>query len=161
MWAQDWLRRVRSVNIFSVEPTGRNDAAIADQRSTLNDADLTIVTRDDENDFVVISNADHHNQPNDSTNASHIEIFSIGASFAKDAQQLLKHGEEASISQSNAYSMNLCGRGDHHHTFHDLRSASQATKRDRSTRQKYYNFRYVKGLVILELCITSQLMCLT
>lgn len=144
MWAQDWLRRTRSVNIFSVEPTGRNDAAIADQRSTLGDADVTIVTHDDENDFVVISNADHHNQPNDSTNASHIQYFSIGASLAKDAQQLVKHGEEASISQSNAHSMNLCRRGDHHHTFQDLRSASQATKRDRSTRQRYYNFRYVK-----------------
>lgn len=144
MWTQDWLRRVRSGNIFSVELTGRHDAAIAAQRSALDDADVKIVTHDDDNDFVIISNADHCNQPNYSKNASQIEIALRDTRVRNDSQHVAQEDEEASISQSNAHSMNLCGRRDLNHTFQDLRSASQAIKRDKSTRQRYYNFKYVK-----------------
>ena len=145
MWAQDWLRRIRSGNTFSVELTGRNDAAIADQRSALEDADVKIVTHDDEFDFVVVSNAHRSRQPSsNATNASHIETTSIDASSTKETQQPIQEYEEAFISRSTAHSLNLCGRGDHNHSFQDVRSASQAIKRDKSTRQKYYNFKYVK-----------------
>ena len=144
MWIQDWLRRIRSGNSLPVEPTGRNDAAIADPRSVLEDADVKIVTHDDDNDFVVISNADHCKQPSNATDASPIETGSIDGSFTKDTQQLVEDGEATLISQADAHLMNLCGRGDYNHTFQDLRSASQAIKRDKSTRQKYYNFKYIK-----------------
>ena len=145
MWAQDWLRRIRSGNTFSVELTGRNDAAIADQRSALEDADVKIVTHDDDNDFVIISNADRCRQPSsNATNASRIETTSIDASSTKETQQPARDYEEAFISRSNAHSLNLCGRGDHNHSFQDLRSASQAIKRDKGARKKYYNFKYVK-----------------
>ncbi|GAB7334762.1 hypothetical protein MBLNU13_g06689t1 [Cladosporium sp. NU13] len=144
MWTQDWLHRIRSGNILSVEPTGRNDAAIADQRSALEDADVKIVTHDDDTDFVVISHAYHCEQPCNATNASRIENISIDASSRECSQQLVQDCEEASISRGSAHSINLCGRGDHNHSFQDLRSASQAIKRDKNTRQKYYNFKYIK-----------------
>lgn len=144
MWTQDWLCRIRSGNIFSAEPNGRNDAAIAAQRSALEDVDVKIVTQDDDNDFVVISVAGRCKQPSNTTNAPHFETASIDASFTKEIRHLVHDCEEAFVSQSNAHSMNLAGRGDHNHTFQDFRSASQAIKRDKSTRQKYYNFKYVK-----------------
>lgn len=144
MWTQDWLRLIRSRDFFSVEPNGRNDAAIAAQRSPLEDADVKIVTHDDDNDFVVVSVADRCKQPSNTTNASHFESASIDASFTKRKRQLVQDCEEAFVSQSNAHSMNLCGRGDHNHSFQDLRSASQAIKRDKGSRKKNHNFKYVK-----------------
>jgi hypothetical protein len=144
MWTQDWLRRIRSGRILSVEPTGRNDATIAGQKSTLEDADLTIVTHDDEdNDFVVVY-ADACGLPSNSFDASHIKTASPGTPFRSDPQQLVGDCEETYISRASAQKMELCGRGDHNHTFQDLRSASQAGKREKTTCQKYYNFKHVK-----------------
>jgi hypothetical protein len=46
--------------------------------------------------------------------------------------------------QQPTQNLELAGRGDHSHVFSDLRSASLARQRDRSEREKYYGFRYVK-----------------
>lgn len=148
MWTQDWLCRFRSGKIVSVELTGRHDAAIDDRQSTLEDADVKIVTHDDDNDFVVVY-ADHCRQQSidtasNSANASYIEVTSIQSCSQSVPQQLIEDCEQTCISRANAHPMELCGRRDHNHTFQDLRSASQATKRDKSTRQKYYNFKHVK-----------------
>lgn len=143
MWTPDWLRRFRSGKIVSVELTGRHDAAIDDRQSTLEDANVKIVTHEDDNDFVVIY-SDYCTQPSSPKKASHIETISIGARHQSSRQQLIKDCEQAFISRASAYSMELCGRGDHNHTFQDLRSATQAGKRDKTIRQKYYNFKYVK-----------------
>ena len=43
-----------------------------------------------------------------------------------------------------AQNLELAGRGDYRHAFGDLRSPSLARRRDRSAREKYYGFRYVK-----------------
>ena len=147
MWAQDWLRRFRSGKIISVELTGRNDAAIANRQSTwasLENAGFDILVLDDEETDFVIVHADRCRQSSNATNASHNEATSVEARFHRAPQQSTEDYEETSISQASAHSMNLCGRGDHNHTFQDFRSASQAIKRDRTTRQKYYNFKYVK-----------------
>jgi hypothetical protein len=146
MWTQDWLRRFRSGKIISVELTGRNDAAIANRQSTtLGDADLKIATHDDDdNDFVVVYADSCPQQPRSPKNATPVETTSVKAQSRSDTQQMIQDCEEASISRASAHSMDLCGRGDYNHTFQDLRSASQAIKRDKTTRQKYYNFRYVK-----------------
>jgi hypothetical protein len=146
MWTQDWLRRFRSGKIISVELTGRNDAAIANRQSTtLGDADLKIATHDDDdNDFVVVYADSCPQQPRSPKNATPVETTSVKAQSRSDTQQTIQDCEEASISRASAHSMDLCGRGDYNHTFQDLRSASQAIKRDKTTRQKYYNFKYVK-----------------
>lgn len=147
MWAQDWLRRFRSGKIVSVELSGRNDAAIANRQSTLaslENAGCNILVLDDEETGFVIVHTDGCKQPSDYRNASHIEATSIEAYFQSDEQQPTEDCEEAFISAASAYSMDLCGRGDYNHIFQDLRSASQAVQRDKSTRQKYYNFKYVK-----------------
>lgn len=144
MWAQDWLRRFRSGKIVSVELTGRNDAAIADQQSTLEDADLKIVTHDDDdNDFVVVY-TDHCRQPDNLADASHIQDYSVEACSLNISQQSMEDCEDASMSRASVHAMDLCGRGDHNHAFQDLRSASQAIRRDKTTRQKYYNFKHVQ-----------------
>ena len=148
MWTRDWLRRIRSGKIVSVELTGRVDAAIANRQSTLEDADVKIVTYDDDNDFVVVS-ANHYKQlstntASNSANASRIDATSRESCSQGDSQQVIGDCEEYFISRTNAHSMELCGRRDHNHTFQDLRSASQAIKRDENTRQKYYNFKHVK-----------------
>jgi hypothetical protein len=46
--------------------------------------------------------------------------------------------------QQPTQNLELAGRGDHFHVFSDLRSPSLARQRDRSAREKYYGFRYVK-----------------
>jgi hypothetical protein len=46
--------------------------------------------------------------------------------------------------QQPTQNLELAGRGDHSHVFSDLRSPSLARQRDRSAREKYYGFRYVK-----------------
>jgi len=147
MWTQDWLRRIRSGRILSVEPTGRNDAAIARQQPTLDDANaaLKIVSHDDEDDDFVLLHTDDCNLPGNSTTASHIETRLTGAPFRSGPQHLDQDCEKTSISRRCAHSIDLCGRRDHNHTFQDIRSASQAGKRDRTTRQKYYNFKLVKS----------------
>jgi hypothetical protein len=129
-----------------VELTGRNDAAIANRQSTtLGDADLKIATHDDDdNDFVVVYADSCPQQPRSPKNATPVETTSVKAQSRSDTQQTIQDCEEASISRASAHSMDLCGRGDYNHTFQDLRSASQAIKRDKTTRQKYYNFKYVK-----------------
>jgi hypothetical protein len=127
-----------------VEPTGRNDAAIAGQKSTLEDADLRIITHDDENDEFVVVHTDDCEQPNDSPDGSHTRDCSVETGYINSSQQLVEDCEEISIPRSNAHSMDLCGRGDDNHSFQDLRSASRAYKRDKTTRQKYYNFKHVK-----------------
>lgn len=40
--------------------------------------------------------------------------------------------------------LEVAGRGDHFHVFSDLRSPSLARQRDKSAREKYYGFRYIK-----------------
>jgi hypothetical protein len=144
MWIQDWLRRFRSGKIVSGELTGRNDAAIANPQSLLKDADLKIATHDDDDiDFVVVY-ADHCRQPDNPANASHTQDCSVEAGSLNISQQPIEDCEEAYVLRFSASLMDLCGRGDYNHTFQDFRSASQAVQRDKSTRQKYYNFRYVK-----------------
>ena len=146
MWTQDWLRRIRSGRILSVEPTGRNDAAIAGQQLTLEDADaaLKIVTCEDEdNDFVVV-HAYACGHPSNLCDASHTEAALTRTPLQDSDLQLDQDCEQIFFSRANAHSMELGGRGDHNHTFQDLRSASQAGKREKTTRQKYYNFKHVK-----------------
>lgn len=135
-----------------MELTGRHDAAIDDRQSTLEDADVEIVTHDDDNGFVVVY-ADHckhqsidtaSDAASNSANASQIEATSIGSCSQSVPQESLEDFEQTFISRASVHSMELCGRRDHYHTFQDLRSASQAIKRDESTRQKYYNFKHVK-----------------
>lgn len=144
MWTQDWLRRFRSGKIVSAELTGRNDAAIANRQSTLADADLKIVTHDDEDDGFVIVHADNCELPGNSVDASHIKAPLAETRIHHDHLQPEQDPEETFICRASVHAMDLCGRGDHNHNFQDLRSASQAIKRDQNTRRKYYNFKYVK-----------------
>nr|POE65026.1 hypothetical protein CFP56_34694 [Quercus suber] len=51
--------------------------------------------------------------------------------------------EELSASHREIINHELCGRADTNHTFRDLRSAAIARRRDRSDREKYYNYRGV------------------
>jgi len=144
MWTQDWLHRIRSVSIPSVDPASLEDSAIAKQKSALEDAGRGIVWQDDGNDDFVMIYANRCNQPNATVDTSHVDAPSTKSYPGSDSQRLLEGCEEASTCREHAHILELCGRGDHDHTFQDLRSAAQASKRDKTTRQKYYNFRYVK-----------------
>jgi hypothetical protein len=130
-----------------VELSGRNDTAIANRQSTqasLENAGFDVVILDDEETDFVIVHAGQCRQPNNDTNASPNENASIEAYLHGDPQHLTEDCEEAFIPQASAHSMDLCGRGDYNHIFQDFRSASQAIKRDKATRKKYYNFKHVK-----------------
>jgi hypothetical protein len=61
-------------------------------------------------------------------------------------------------SHQPAHLPELAGRGDHSHVFSDLRSPSLARQRDKSAKEKYYGFRYVKrgGLSSEGGCCCSQ-----
>jgi hypothetical protein len=51
---------------------------------------------------------------------------------------------EAAPSRQHAHLPELAGRGDQSHDFSDFRSPSLARRRDKSAKEKYYGFRYVK-----------------
>ena len=144
MWFQDWLRHIRSVATLSVEPTTRDDAAIANQQFALENGGFDIIAEDDEETDFMIIYADHQNQLGDSANIFCIEAASVEERFPTGPQQLAEEYEDDFVSRYSTHVLELSGRGDHNHIFEDLRSASQADKRDKTTRQKYYNFRYVK-----------------
>jgi hypothetical protein len=143
MWIPDWLRRIRSVRALPVAPNSRDDTAIANQQSALRNDGSDVFAHDDEtHDFVIILKG-QCSQPSDSGNASCNETTSIGTSLRSHLQQPAEDYDEIFTHRESAHLLELCGRGDHDHTFQDLRSASRARKRDKTTRQKYYNFKHV------------------
>jgi hypothetical protein len=132
LWIQDWLRGTRSVNVPSAEPIGPGDAAIATTQN---------VTSEDAGDIVLISINDCK-PPTDSQEASYIDITSIW--YCPCCHDERTDDDHEFVSRKCARLLELSGRGDHNHSFCDLRSASKASKRDKTTRRKYYNFRHVK-----------------
>jgi hypothetical protein len=144
MWTRNWLRRTRSVKIFSADATRLEESAIANQEFALEDVGSGIICQDNENDGFVMIYADRCNRPDDAADTLHVDVSSTTSCPENDSQQLVEECEEASTCRKRAHLLELCGRSDHNHTCQDLRSASQASKRDKTTRQKYYSFRHVK-----------------
>lgn len=141
LWTQDWLRRFRSEQTLSVETTYQDHAAIANQQSNLEEEGFQITTHDEENDLVVIF-SNGRRRSSDPLRAE--AAPSLGGRLCTNPQREADDFEDIITSQASAQLLELCGRGDHNHSFCDFRSTSQAKKRDKATGQKYYNFRHVK-----------------
>jgi hypothetical protein len=133
LWIQDWLRGTRSVNVPTAESIGPKGPAIANTQN---------VTSEDADDFVLIS-IDDCKSLTDSQEHSYIDsIFFWCCPCCHDERT---DDDHESVSRKCARLLELSGRREHDHSFCDLRSASKASKREKTTRQKYYNFRYVKS----------------
>jgi hypothetical protein len=132
LWIQDWPRGTRSVNIPSAEPIGLDGTVIVNTQT---------VTLEDADDFVLVT-VDDCRSLTDSQELSYIDSPSIW--YCPCCHDGTTDDDHESVSRKCARLLELSGRREHDHSFCDLRSASKAGKREKTTRQKYYNFRYVK-----------------
>jgi hypothetical protein len=133
LWIQDWLRGVRSVNVPPAEPTSPEDTPIANTQN---------VTSEDADNFVMITVDDCRSLTDSLQEPSYIDVYSIW--YCPCCHDERTDDDHEYVSRKCARLLELCGRGDHGHSFCDIRSASKASDRDKTTRQKYYNFRHVK-----------------
>jgi hypothetical protein len=132
LWIQDWLRGTRSTNVPSAEPIGPEGTAIANTQN---------VTSEDADDFVSISINDCK-PPTDPQEPFY--VYSTSIWYCPCCHDERTDDDHEFVSRKCARLLELSGRGDHNHTFCDLRSASKASEREENTRHKYYNFRHVK-----------------
>jgi hypothetical protein len=153
LWTQQWLNGVSEIRTPPKEPEDPSDDAQAtahatdlQSRAAGTDTSFEIVShKNDEDasntDFGVVSMPDstppweYTQQPPPSHCAS------CGWPFPQSPP--LTYSEQMPPQQLIP-DLELAGRGDHCHAFSDLRSPSIARQRDRSAREKYYGFRYVK-----------------
>lgn len=144
LWTQDWLRGTKSSRTPPPETIDEDDAVIIDRKS---------IIQEDEDDFVVVSNNDCK-RPIDLQNTSCDDTSEDDRSyFEYDLEDYmccpLYNGERPddddheSTCRKDVRLYELSGRGDYGHSFRDLRSVSKASKRDKTTRQRYYNFKHV------------------
>jgi hypothetical protein len=134
LWIQDWLRGARSVNVPPPEPIGPDGTVIANIRN---------VTSEDADNFVVVTVDDCKTlTDSESQELSYIDSYSIW--YCPCCHDDRTDDDHEFVSRKSARLLELSGRREHDHSFCDLRSASKASKREKTTRQKYYNFRHVK-----------------
>jgi hypothetical protein len=148
LWTQQWLNGVSETRTPSKEPEVPSD----DNQATAHAADLQTpaigtdtsfeIFSHKDDDFGVVSIPDsappawkYTQQPPPSHCAS--------CGWPWPPSPPLTYSEQMPPQQPIP-DLELAGRGDHSHAFSDLRSPSIARQRDRSTREKYYGFRYVK-----------------
>lgn len=147
-WIQNWLcRSSAGKNNDSAEPASQVDAVTARRRSLVEKADIDTVSNDENaDDFVVVwANGCRHLK--DSASLSELESNikeDCCENQSSDQQSPVESCDELDTSRAHAHLLESCGRGDYNHTFDDLRSASQANKRNAFSRQKYYDYKYVK-----------------
>ena len=149
LWTQQWLGGVPETGTPSKEPENPSD-------------DTQALATETDTSFVLVSNNDKENE-NEGIRNDNFGVLSIpdlGESQRKDLppsppSHCLSCGwpwpppppsapSEPVPPQQPTQNLELAGRGDHSHVFSDLRSPSLARQRDRSAREKYYGFRYVK-----------------
>ena len=149
LWTQQWLNGVSEIRTPPKKPEDPSDDTQATgllSRATGTDTSFEIVSqKNDEDasnsDFGVVSIPDsappweYTQQPPPSHCASCGWPFPPSPSLTYSEQM---------PPQQLIPDLELAGRGDHSHAFSDLRSPSVARQRDRSAREKYYDFRYVK-----------------
>jgi hypothetical protein len=147
LWTQQWLSGVPETGTPSKEPQDLSDDTQAPATKT-------------DTSFVLVSNSDNENM---GTRNNDFGIRSIhdseGSQGKAPPPSPPSHcpscgwpwpppppstPSEPIPPQQPTQNLELAGRGDHSHVFSDLRSPSLARQRDRSAREKYYGFRYVK-----------------
>jgi hypothetical protein len=148
LWTQQWLTGVLETGTPSKVPEDPSDDTQAtthakdfESPATGTDTSFEIVSHKDD-DFGVVSIPDFSAPPWKYTQQpppSH--CASCGWPWPPSPP--LTYSEQMPPQQPIP-DLELAGRGDHSHAFSDLRSPSVARQRDRSAREKYYRFRYVK-----------------
>jgi hypothetical protein len=147
LWTQQWLSGVPETGTPPKEPEDPSD-------------DTQALTTETETEFVLVSNNENENGATRNDNFGVLSIPDSGESQRKDLPPSPPSHcpscgwpwpppppstpSEPIPPQQPTRNLEFAGRGDHSHVFSDLRSPSLARQRDRSAREKYYGFRYVK-----------------
>jgi hypothetical protein len=145
LWTRQWLSGVPETGSSAEEPVDPSDDTQAP--ATEIDTSFEIVTNNDDehirsNNFGVLSVPDfEESQEKDLPPPPPSHCPSCGWPWPSPPPST---PSEPIPRQQPSQNLELAGRGDHSHVFSDLRSPSLARQRDRSAREKYYGFRYVK-----------------
>lgn len=147
-WIQNWLRGSSAgKNNDSAEPASQVNAVTTQRHSSVENAVIDTVSDDeDAGDFVIVL-TNVCRQSRESASLSETESApeeNCCEDRCSHQQSLIESCDGAATSRAHARLLESCGRGDYNHSFDDLRSASQANKRNDFNRQKYYNYKYVK-----------------
>lgn len=148
-WVRDWLLSSSNAgdNHEPAEPASQVEAVTAGRHASVENAAIETISSDESShDFVVVLAKDcrHLTRIATPTDDRFAPKKDICESRCCRQQCLIESCDEVAASRTEAHLLESCGRGDHNHSFVDLRSASQAIKRHKSTSRKYYDFKYIK-----------------
>ena len=155
LWTQQWLNGVKGTGKSPTEPGNPSDdtqspdvpttsATNTRPPATETDTSFELVSHNDSdlpNDFGVLSIPDPEPSIKELPQPPPSHCPSCGYPFPPPPPSVYS---EPTPPDRPAQDLELAGRGDYSHTFSDLRSPSLARRREKSAREKYYGFRYVK-----------------
>jgi hypothetical protein len=153
LWTQKWLTGVLEIGTPPKVPEDSSD----DTQATAHAADFQSPATGTDTSFEIVSHKNDEDASN--TDFGVVSIPDSAPPWKYTQQPPPSHcsscswpfppsfpltSSEPMPPQQLTQDLELAGRGDHSHAFGDLRSPSIARHRDRSAREKYYGFRYVK-----------------